>query len=65
MMGCDLMLRIAHSTIIRTITGDSALALTSAGMRWKHRGADAILALRCLVLNRQYDDIRRFAKPAA
>jgi len=34
-------------------------------MRWKHRGADAILALRCLVLNRQYDDIRRFAKPAA
>lgn len=39
--------------------------LKRAGMRWKHPGADAILALRCLVLNRQYDDIRRFARAAA
>jgi hypothetical protein len=38
--------------------------LKQAGMRWKHHGADPILALRCLVLNNQHDDIRRFAKAA-
>jgi hypothetical protein len=38
--------------------------LKQAGMRWKHRGADHILALRCLVLNNQHDDIRRFAQAA-
>ena len=38
--------------------------LKQAGMRWKHPGADHILALRCLVLNQQHDHIRRFAKAA-
>lgn len=38
--------------------------LKGAGMRWKHPGADHILALRCLVLNRQTDRIRHFAKAA-
>jgi Uncharacterised protein family (UPF0236) len=38
--------------------------LKGAGMRWKHDGADHILALRCLVLNRQTDQIRHFAKAA-
>jgi len=40
------------------------LRLKQAGMRWKSAGADAILALRCLVLNGQYDEIRRFAQAA-
>jgi len=34
-------------------------------MQWSQQGADHILALRCLVLNKQYDDIRRYAKAAA
>ena len=38
--------------------------LKQAGMRWKHTGADCILALRCLVLNHQHGHIRRFAKAA-
>jgi hypothetical protein len=38
--------------------------LKQAGMRWKHPGADHILALRCLVLNHQHDDIRLYAKAA-
>jgi hypothetical protein len=38
--------------------------LKGAGMRWKHPGANHILALRCLVLNRQTDTIRHFAKAA-
>jgi hypothetical protein len=41
-----------------------AQRLKQAGMRWKHRGADHVLALRCLVLNQQHDDIQRFAKAA-
>ena len=40
------------------------LRLKQAGMRWKSSGADAILALRCLVLNEQYDQIHRFAQAA-
>jgi hypothetical protein len=38
--------------------------LKQAGMRWKSPGADAILALRCLVLNGQYDKVRGFARAA-
>lgn len=38
--------------------------LKRAGMRWKHDGADHILALRCLVLNRQTNQIRHFAQAA-
>ena len=38
--------------------------LKQAGMRWKHHGADHVLALRCLVPNQQHDDIHRFAKAA-
>lgn len=38
--------------------------LKHSGMRWKHRGADHVLALRCLVLNNQLDDIRHYAKAA-
>jgi hypothetical protein len=38
--------------------------LKGAGMRWKHHGADHILALRALLLNRQTDQIRHFAKAA-
>lgn len=38
--------------------------LKQAGMRWKHEGADHILALRCLVLNRDYDTLHHFAKAA-
>ena len=38
--------------------------LKRAGMRWKRPGADCVLALRCRVLNRQYDDIRQLAKAA-
>jgi hypothetical protein len=38
--------------------------LKQAGMRWKHRGAHHLLALRCLVLNQQPDDIQRFAQAA-
>ena len=41
-----------------------AQRLKQAGMRWKRRGADHILALRCLVLNNQHDHIRRFANAA-
>ncbi len=41
-----------------------AQRLKQAGMRWKHHGADHILALRCLVLNNQHEDIRRYAKAA-
>jgi len=40
------------------------LRLKQAGMRWKSSGADAILALRCLVLNGQYDEIHSFAQAA-
>lgn len=45
----------------KVVVGDR---LKRTGMRWKHPGADHILALRCLVLNQQHDDIRRFAKAA-
>jgi len=38
--------------------------LKLAGARWKHDGADHILALRCLVLNDQHDHIYRCAKAA-
>ena len=38
--------------------------LKQAGMRWSQSGAHHVLALRCLVLNRQSDDIRRFARAA-
>ena len=38
--------------------------LKHSGMRWKHHGADHILALRCLLLNNQQDDIHRLAKAA-
>ena len=38
--------------------------LKQAGMRWKHDGADHILALRCLVLNKHYDIIRHSAQAA-
>lgn len=38
--------------------------LKGAGMRWRSAGADAILALRCLVLNRQYDQIAQCARAA-
>ena len=38
--------------------------LKQPGMRWKHLGADHILALRCLVLNHQHDHIRHFAQAA-
>lgn len=41
-----------------------AQRLKRPGMRWKHDGADHILALRCLVLNQQYDNIRICAKAA-
>jgi len=40
------------------------LRLKQAGMRWKSPGADAILALRCLVLNEQYNEIHCFAQAA-
>ena len=39
--------------------------LKRAGMQWSRKGAHHVLALRCLVLNKQYDDIRRYAKAAA
>lgn len=41
-----------------------AQRLKHAGMRWKHDGADHILALRCLLLNGQHEDIYRLAKAA-
>lgn len=39
--------------------------LKRSGMRWTHRGADAVLALRCLVLNDQTDTLQRCARAAA
>jgi hypothetical protein len=36
-----------------------------AGMQWSHEGADHVLAVRCLVLNRQYDELRWHARAAA
>jgi len=38
--------------------------LKQAGMRWTRRGADHILALRCLVLNRDYDRLAQCARAA-
>jgi hypothetical protein len=38
--------------------------LKQAGMRWKHAGADHVLAVRCLVLNNQHHNIRYYAKAA-
>lgn len=38
--------------------------LKQAGMRWRHKGADHILALRCLLLNKDHDAIRHFAQAA-
>jgi hypothetical protein len=39
--------------------------LKRAGMQWTARGADHILALRCLVLNRRHDLIQEHARAAA
>jgi hypothetical protein len=39
--------------------------LKRAGMQWSHDGADHVLSLRCLVLSKQFDDIRRHARAAA
>lgn len=36
-----------------------------AGMQWSHEGADHVLALRCLVLNKQLDKLHWHAKAAA
>ena len=38
--------------------------LKCAGMRWSHDGADAVLALRCLVLDEQHERIRKYARAA-
>jgi len=38
--------------------------LKRAGMRWTRHGADHILALRCLVLNRDYDRLAQCARAA-
>ena len=38
--------------------------LKQPGMRWGHDGAHSLLAVRCLTLNHQHDDIRHFAKAA-
>jgi len=38
--------------------------LKQAGMRWRHAGADAVIGLRCLVLNGAYDEIDRAARAA-
>jgi hypothetical protein len=39
--------------------------LKRAGMQWTHDGANHILALRCLVLNRRHDLLQKSARAAA
>jgi hypothetical protein len=38
--------------------------LKCAGMRWSHDGADAVLALRCLVLDEQHQQIHKYSRAA-
>lgn len=38
--------------------------LKRAGMRWTQSGADAVLAIRCALLNRDYDRLNKAAKAA-
>lgn len=38
--------------------------LKRSGMRWKRPGADAVLAIRALVLSERYDELRRLSRAA-
>jgi hypothetical protein len=45
-------------------SGQVGQRLKCAGMRRSHDGADAVLALRCLVLDEQHESIRKYARAA-
>ena len=57
-------LRIGSGPVEAACKVITAQRLKQAGMRWSATGADAILALRCLLKSGQRDQIRRYARAA-